>query len=341
MGAFTDKMTFTERLQNTMLTMFMDEMSAYSLGQYGMVAQYAPEMPYKSLSELQAQSAFWLIMNEITIDYPQVSLPHVVNIGGINTGPAAALKGEMKTIADGAQDGLIIVSFGSTVSDFPPEMTKRLYDDLKHVKGTVIWRYTGKIPADRPPNMHLSQWLPQNDLLAHPNTKVFVTHCGCNGQFEALYSGVPMVGLPIFGDQRYNCVRMVAKGMGVQLDLGTFKPGELISAIKEVMHNQSYTKAIKKASAIFRSQPQSPINRAMYWIEHVLEHGHEHLRSPAVDMPWYQYWCFDVLLFMVFVTILITAVFLGTVCFIFRKCRARFASKKSNTTSSKAKKKRQ
>ena len=46
---------------------------------------------------------------------------------------------------------------------------------------------------DIPSNVYISDWLPQNDLLGHPGVQVFVTHCGNNGQFEALYHGVPFV----------------------------------------------------------------------------------------------------------------------------------------------------
>ncbi len=39
--------------------------------------------------------------------------------------------------------------------------------------------------------------------------QVFVTHGGNNGQYEAVYHGVPMVGLHVGGDQQHNCFRMV------------------------------------------------------------------------------------------------------------------------------------
>jgi UDP:flavonoid glycosyltransferase YjiC (YdhE family) len=45
-------------------------------------------------------------------------------------------------------------------------------------------------------NVLFLPWLPQNDLLGHPKTKLFITHCGKNGIFEALYHGIPMIGFP-------------------------------------------------------------------------------------------------------------------------------------------------
>ena len=42
----------------------------------------------------------------------------------------------------------------------------------------VIWKYDGKIPAKLNENVIASGWIPQPDLLAHKNTKLFITHGG-------------------------------------------------------------------------------------------------------------------------------------------------------------------
>lgn len=44
-------------------------------------------------------------------------------------------------------------------------------------------------------------WSPQEEVLAHPSTACFVTHCGWNSTVEALASGVPVVAFPQWGDQ--------------------------------------------------------------------------------------------------------------------------------------------
>ena len=41
-------------------------------------------------------------------------------------------------------------------------------------------------------------------ILCDPNFKnlrLFITHCGMHGVMEAIYHGVPMVGMPVFIDQ--------------------------------------------------------------------------------------------------------------------------------------------
>ncbi|KAG6406615.1 hypothetical protein SASPL_134221 [Salvia splendens] len=53
------------------------------------------------------------------------------------------------------------------------------------------------------------QWSPQEEVLAHPSTACFMTHCGWNSTMEALASGVPVVAFPQWGDQVTNAKFMV------------------------------------------------------------------------------------------------------------------------------------
>ena len=52
-------------------------------------------------------------------------------------------------------------------------------------------------------------WLPQVELLAHPGVKAGVTHCGLGGSLEFIYSGIPSLTFPHFGDQMDNANNMI------------------------------------------------------------------------------------------------------------------------------------
>ena len=73
----------------------------------------------------------------------------------------------------------------------------------------------------------------------HPKTKAFITHGGTNGIYEAIYHGVPMVGIPMFADQPYNIAHMEAKGAAVKVSLNTMTSADLLSALRAVINEPS------------------------------------------------------------------------------------------------------
>ena len=169
---------------------------------------------------------------------------------------------------------------------------------------TVIWKVSfndeyRKQIGDIPSNVHLLSWVPQNDILGHRNTRIFITHCGNNGQYESVYHAVPMIGFPLFSDQRYNAYRMETKGIGIGLNLKTFNPDDLEQAINTIIEDQSYITNIRRLSAIMRDQPFGPRETVVYWIEHVIKFGDSHLRSHAMSLSWIQYFSLDLITFQI------------------------------------------
>ena len=79
-------------------------------------------------------------------------------------------------------------------------------------------------------------WLPQNDLLAHPYTKLFVTHAGHNSQTEAAYWGKPVVMVPLVGDQFDNAFKGEQFGLGLKVDHNTVTGDELYKTIERVLY---------------------------------------------------------------------------------------------------------
>ena len=127
-------------------------------------------------------------------------------------------------------------------------------------------------------------------------TKLFLTHCGSNGQYEALYHAVPMVGIPLFAEQGWNCARAEHKGISLCLDLLQFTSDQLYDSIRQVIDNGTYKATVARLSEIWRDEPMIGAEKAGYWIDHVIKYGGSHLRSPALDLPIYQLMMLDIVL---------------------------------------------
>ena len=51
-------------------------------------------------------------------------------------------------------------------------------------------------------------------IAGHAKCKLFISHGGLFSTLEATYHGVPMLGMPVFGDQSSNLDRVVSEGWG-------------------------------------------------------------------------------------------------------------------------------
>ena len=83
-------------------------------------------------------------------------------------------------------------------------------------------------------------WLPQNDLLAHKNIKAFVSHVGHNSLYESAYHGVPVVAVPLFGDQFFNAKKAEYFGLGIVVDHRSMYAQRLLEAIEHVVNEPRY-----------------------------------------------------------------------------------------------------
>jgi glucuronosyltransferase len=73
-------------------------------------------------------------------------------------------------------------------------------------------------------------------LIGHPNVLLFLSHGGLLGIMEAIYNGVPVVGIPFYGDQRSNLANLEARGIGIQLQYNNITKQSVLDALHTVLH---------------------------------------------------------------------------------------------------------
>lgn len=162
----------------------------------------------------------------------------------------------------------------------------------------------------------IRKWMPQNDILAHPNVILFIGHGGLFGTTESLYHGVPLLLIPFFADQHRNSRRVEMAGYGKFLPFKDMTKDSFSKKINEIISNESFMVRAKQTSAIFKDNLVHPMDEAMFWIEHVAKFkGAKHLKSYAVRMSWFTYLLLDV----IFVSILGASVLLYSVYYLVNK----------------------
>lgn len=75
-------------------------------------------------------------------------------------------------------------------------------------------------------------------FLGHVNVKAFVTHAGMLSSAEAMHCGVPVISVPIFGDQFANAQSTRENGLGVTLDYLDLDEKTLGNALDEVLQDK-------------------------------------------------------------------------------------------------------
>jgi glucuronosyltransferase len=55
---------------------------------------------------------------------------------------------------------------------------------------------------------------------------------------EAIHRGVPLIGIPIYGDQRQNLATVMSYGIGIRLDYENITTESVTWALNEVLNNE-------------------------------------------------------------------------------------------------------
>uniref|UniRef100_A0A671T3Z5 glucuronosyltransferase n=1 Tax=Sinocyclocheilus anshuiensis TaxID=1608454 RepID=A0A671T3Z5_9TELE len=275
-----------------------------------------------SVAEILRSGALWLLRYDFSLEFPKPLMPNMVLIGGINCAIKNPLSKEVEEFVKGSgEHGIVVFSLGSLVSSMPKEKAAIFFKAFSMIPQRVLWRYTGEIPDDVPENVKLMKWLPQNDLLGHPKAKAFITHGGTHGIYEGICHGVPMVMLPLFGDQGDNVHRVATRGVGVVLSIHDITAETLVDALNTVINDSSYKQRMEKLSAIHNDRPMQPLDLAVYWTEFVMRHkGADHLRPAAHDLNWLQYHSLDVIGFLLFIVLIITLATFKCCALCWRRC---------------------
>lgn len=199
-------------------------------------------------------------------------------------------------------------------SDLPDEKLDvflKVFASMEDV--LVLWKFESIALKERHGhNTIIGPWMPQQEILKHKNLKVFITPGGLLSSMEALYYGKPVIGIPFFNDQKSNMARASSQGYGIMLNYDTLQVDSLKSAVDTIINNDSYRENAEKLSIVFKDNPMEPMDKAIYYIEHVIRtSGASHLKTVATKLSLFRIHLIDqiVLAVTLIVAVALIAIF--------------------------------
>ncbi|KAK4886916.1 hypothetical protein RN001_003187 [Aquatica leii] len=298
---FSIPLSFFERVENTILYIFHHFVFKLFIDIPGKIiarSHFGSDIP--SLTDISLNASVLLINTHFTSSGAQPMVPGYIEVGGMHVETPKALPKHIEKWINESTHGVIYFSLGSMIKghSFPEDKRQMFIRAFSRFPQRVLWKWEADTMPEKPENIMIEKWMPQFDILCHPNVKAFIAHGGLLGVTESVHCGVPLIVMPQFGDQFTNAKAIEANGGGVILEYRSLDEESIVNALKTVL-DPSFNKKAKELSARFRDRPMPPLETAIYWVEYVARHGGApHLRTAAVGMPLYQYLLLDVITFL-------------------------------------------
>ncbi|KZC09278.1 Ecdysteroid UDP-glucosyltransferase, partial [Dufourea novaeangliae] len=241
---------------------------------------------------------------------------------------------ELQRFVDEAENGFIYFSLGTNAltSCLPNETLQIFIDVFSKLPYRVVWKHEEELPR-KPDNVFSMPWFPQQSLLAHPNIKMMIYQGGLQTSQEVVYFAVPVLGLPVLGDQDYQVRVMEQLGIGKFLDLPTLTRDQLERNILDIVTDKKYKERILEVRSIAKDKPYDLLEHLVWWTEFVIRRkGAPHLRTSLASLPWYQRYDTDIIVFLTIVVCIVifisTNVFTKLLVYLYRQRQTTPANKK-------------
>lgn len=163
-----------------------------------------------------------------------------------------------------------MLTFGSLVSldTLPENAQKAIIDGLAEIPLSILIKYEGEM-KNKPTNIMTRSWLPQRDILSenfsfffflvftifyerpkrkypcfdygsavHPKVKLFISHGGISGTYEAVDAGVPVLGFPLLFDQHKNIDHLIEAGMAISMEIFSATKRTFVKNVLELITDE-------------------------------------------------------------------------------------------------------
>ncbi|XP_035898950.1 UDP-glucosyltransferase 2-like [Anopheles stephensi] len=227
--------------------------------------------------------------------------PTTVYLGGIHQSRSTASIGtalpeDLGLFLSQSDEPVVYVNLGSSLGGIAGRVRiEKIARALEQLDLASVWvlddvmdliNSTGRI--------YQSHNVPQEAVLGHPKVRAFVTDGGQINVEDAIQHKVPVVGIS-YSTSYDHYLRQIVKYEAGIISLIDFETQTFVDKLRDVLTNERYQENVNKLQRLLNDQPQTSMERAVWWIEYVARNGGTkplHVRH----LSWFEYLLLDVLL---------------------------------------------
>ncbi|GMR39567.1 hypothetical protein PMAYCL1PPCAC_09762, partial [Pristionchus mayeri] len=276
-----DVHSFTSRAWNLYAEFVTRLMFSGPRNQVGQLFRQRFGEEYPTLEQISSNVAYVFTNSEPLIDFATPTLSRVIEIGGLGAKEPKELNEHWKSVMT-RRPKVVLISFGTMVKGYllAPSVKRSILEVASAFPSvTFIWKYEKKDDfalkeAAKLDNLVLTEWMPQNDLLNHPNIAVFITHGGMGSVQELTLRGKPAILIPIFGDQPRNAAMIEHNKLGKvlsKLEIGNYD--KIVTHLKELLENPEYAENSKLVAQMLAKKPFSSKEKLLKCVDFAAEFG--------------------------------------------------------------------
>ncbi|CEF71674.1 UDP-glucuronosyl/UDP-glucosyltransferase family-containing protein [Strongyloides ratti] len=284
-----------------------------------MIGNYVFEKVYPEgqidLHKLFKETSFLIDNCDPLLSFGSPTTPKFLHLGGFLNRDPKPLSEEFNNVLKKRKKN-VLISFGSFTksSTMKENMKKNLIKLFKEYSDTTfLWKFDEKnieFLKDID-NVYLFKWLPQLDLLADSRISLFITHGGMNSFLEASKFGVPLLVIPLFGDQPKNAKIIEQLKLGKIITKSELNNNykKLKKTFGKILNNDLYKETSKKMSLMIAERPYNQKETFIKYVEFASKFGAvEHFTIPYSNIPFWKYFYLDAILILIGIIFLIVKI---------------------------------
>ena len=302
LGRTPENMSFLQRMASTLDKCLLPLVFKYILvlPSKAKLEKFCPGVTLDDLTFSSGISLPHIVPTVVGFDYARTKFPMTENVGPLMSRSPAPLSEEMgKWLARKPTRSVVYVSMGS-MATLSRDNSRAILEGVMKTNYSLLWSLRRSnqwilegLEVD-PERVLISEWTPQSSVLASPTIRSAILHGGFNGINEALWNGVPVIGLPKRPDQVMIVGRIVHQGLGLELHGEDEMTSSAVAEALATLDAGDQIKNVRRLQKMFRFA--GGVRRAADLIEHYEEVGYAHLLPSYLKYhwSWVQYYNADV-----------------------------------------------